>query len=43
MPVGQGEDRTIRDNLGVDTFWSGDPADTSDRNNCKGTLSPGSC
>lgn len=43
MPAGQGADRTVKNNLGVDTHWAGDLADTSTLNNCNGTLTAGSC
>ena len=43
MPAGQGADRTVKNNLGVDNDWRGELDDTSDLNNCNGTLTAGSC
>ena len=36
-------DQTVRDNKGVDNDWWGELADTSELNNCNGTLTVGSC
>lgn len=42
MRTGTDPDQTVRDNKGVSNDWSGSQDDTSDLQNCDGTMSVGS-